>query len=353
MKQPLEAALEELALSTLLSARQVKRVDVDDAGGLHLCVLDGGTPRWFTFDDRGLTERQPRSDDALPLARKLSGQERVLSYRPSRRVVVEHETSRGRWIVKGYRPGSSDKAARRHRAAEQALRGSAFRVAPLRAHNRSDEALVFEPLDGQPLWFDRDGIELCRKLGAALAAFQTAAVEEELGVFGSRDELGVLERWCGKAERALGELPPGWKEAFARAGELVSELPEPTLGLTHRDLHDGQCLETSDGLALLDFDQLARADVALDPANFLAHLALRALQGERGAEESSSHACGEALLAGLGRNGEAFWTWLRFYEATTFLRLALIYALRPRWMPLAPKLVRYGERCIEDLIRTG
>ncbi len=353
MKQPLEAALDELAVSTRLSARQVKRVDVDDAGGLQLCVLDNEIPRWFTFDDRGLVERRPKNDDALPLGRRLSGEERVLSYRPGRRMVVERETPGGRLIVKGYRTGRSDQALRRHRAAEKALSRGALCISPLRAHNRDEEALVFESLVGQPLWFDRGGVELCRKLGAALAEFQRAAVEEDLGVFGPLDELGVLKRWREKTERALGELPLGWKEAFARIVELIAELPEVTIGLAHRDLHDGQCLESGEGLALFDFDQLARADVALDPANFLAHLALRALQGGHGADESSSHACGEALLAGLDRNGEAFWTRLRFYEATTFLRLALVYALRPRWAALAPKLIRYGERCIEDLVRIG
>ena len=54
------------------------------------------------------------------------------------------------------------------------------------------------------------------------------------------------------------------------------------------------------------------------------------------------------FLLGLARNEEpGFWERLRFYQATTFCRLALIYELRPNWSPLVPDLVTMGMRCLE------
>ena len=122
------------------------------------------------------------------------------------------------------------------------------------------------------------------------------------------------------------------------------------LVLTHRDLHDRQLLVTGRGLALLDFDLLCRADATLDAANLLTHLSLRALQGVRGADETSVHACGRALLDGLDRSEEpGFWEKLRFYQATTYLRLALVYRLRPRWRRLCGDLVALGRQCVDEL----
>jgi hypothetical protein len=62
--------------------------------------------------------------------------------------------------------------------------------------------------------------------------------------------------------------------------------------------------------------------------------------------------CGAQLLEGLGRNDEAgFWERLRFYQASSFCRLALVYTLRPCWAALVPLLVRMGERSLDDLRR--
>jgi len=350
----LDVALDELALFVPEPRAGVERVDVDDQGAVHLTHVGREGTRWFTFDDRGLLERHPKDDDALPIARRLQGGETIFTYRPGRRVVVEQRTRGERRIAKGYRRKRSREALRRHQVAEGASRRGGFRIARLLVHHRDEEALVFEPIEGHPLWLDGEGVEGCFRLGKALAHFQTTYVGDALDVFGPEQELAVLERWREKAERALGGPPQGWLAARDRVREVAGELPEPRIGLVHRDFHDGQCIETPDGIALLDFDQLARGDVALDPANFLAHLSLRGMQGESGADESSAHACGEALLAGLDRQDEeGFWIRLRFYEATTFLRLALLYSLRPRWAEHAPTLLRLGERCLDDLVRIG
>ena len=71
-------------------------------------------------------------------------------------------------------------------------------------------------------------------------------------------------------------------------------------------------------------------------------------------ELAKALACGEAFMEGLGwENDAAFWARLRFYEATSFLRLALIYSLRPRWKHLHGQLTEMGSLCLEEFAQDG
>ena len=88
----------------------------------------------------------------------------------------------------------------------------------------------------------------------------------------------------------------------------------------------------------------------LDLGNLSAHLQLRALQGLSKATESSAKRCAEALFEGYGdidRPGNL--RALRFYQSATFLRLSLIYHLRPRWSRLAEPLLQHGLQGLEEL----
>jgi len=161
------------------------------------------------------------------------------------------------------------------------------------------------------------------------------------------DELHVLEMWRERVRLATGESDPRWPRAFALAGQIAASLPEVETVPAHRDLHDGQLLDQGDALALLDFDQLACADPALDPGNLGAHLRLRALQQFHGADAAATAAV-LALRTGLGRDAEpGFARRLAFYQGACLLRLALVYRLRPRWYKLAPTLLEEGMRCLE------
>ena len=142
---------------------------------------------------------------------------------------------------------------------------------------------------------------------------------------------------------------PGLRERLADAW---ARLPPSVVGLAHRDLYDKQFIQQVNHLAVLDFDLMSRADVTLDPANFLAHLTLRNLQDLPGATQRSIDAGGRKFLQGLERNEEpGFWERLRFYQATTFCRLALVYTVYPGWESLVPDLVTMGNRCLDDLNR--
>ncbi len=351
MTARLDVALEALQplLNTHDASAAVDRVDIGAGGDLRLSIMESGRPRWFGHDDRGLVEQLPQHDTGIPLASRLKATDRLLAYRPGRRIVIARESRGERTIVKGYRRRRSEKAARLHRIAASTVASHELRIPQLYFHGAQLDALVFENLVGRPLRPVEASVDAFFAVGSSLRGFQAAASAAPLNDFSVEDELAVLRRWSERAELVLGDLPNDWIATCFRVRDLGQRLPEPRIGLCHRDLHDGQFLEMEHGIALLDFDLLCRADTALDPANLLAHFTLRALQRADGATDSSAHQAGEALLDGLCETDDAsFGARLRFYQATSFLRLALVYAVRPRWRHLSDTLTRIGSRCLDE-----
>jgi Ser/Thr protein kinase RdoA (MazF antagonist) len=252
-------------------------------------------------------------------------------------------------VMKGHKSGRSARAAVRQTIAEAAMRGGAFRVPRLLAHDGRVEALVFEFLPGREVELGRESAGAYGELGRRLRAFQDHDEARDLGVFGVRDELAVLDKWRAKVER-VAALPEGWGTLRARLERQATDLPAPHLGLCHRDLHDRQVHSDGSAIALLDFDLLCCADVALDPGNLAAHLAWRAVQGQHGADGTSARALERALLEGLARRSEpGFEARFSFWRASALLRLALVYRLRPRWSPLVHELVTRASAALDDL----
>ena len=351
MSDRLEAATHEVE-QVVSDLQEIVRVDVDDAGELMLTALCPGGTRWFTHDDRGLIERYPERDDELPLSARLreTSDWKVLSYRPGRRAVVLVSRGQRVNVLKGHKRSRSARAAVHQGCAEGAMRRGAFRVPRLISRDGQHEALVFEFLEAREVELGSASAALYRTLGARLAVFQGDECAQDLKVFGPSDELAVLERWKAKVLRVLPALPEGWSEVHAHLERRAAALPPPRLGLCHRDLHDRQVHSNGTDVALLDFDLLCRADVALDPGNLVAHLRWRALQGLHGADETSVHALEDAFLAGYGRSrDQGFGTRLAFYCASAFLRLALVYRLRPRWSGRVGELVSRARGALDDL----
>jgi len=323
---------------------QLERVSVERSGVISLTLAGGEGTRWFTCDHQGLVERSPPTDAALSVSGLMKERSVVLSYRPGRRVVFEGEG--GRSVVKGFRKGKSKASAERHRIAERAARLGGLAPARLLSHDSEHSTLRFERLEGRLPVLDGSDTATFRELGSALRRFQSTEARE-LDFFGVENDLEVLEDWRTRVLGAVGALPVRWSETHEAVRSLSRSLPSGESGLCHRDLHDGQVIVASSGPAVLDFDLLCRADVALDPANLLAHLELRLLQGLRSAIRSGVGESRAAFLDGLGRSDQGgFDERLSFYGASTFLRLALLYSLRPRWQHLSPILVRRAERLL-------
>lgn len=339
-----------LALARLegVEATLPSRVDVDTTRGVLALTLElqaqSGT-RWWRHSESELVSLDPASDPDLPLSTTL-GQSSILSYRPGRRLVLSRAPEA--IVEKGYRKGRFQAAAKRHELAVALAGRIPGLVLPRVLRHRADSAsLVLERLPGAPLRLGPASVSRYAAAGRLLRAFQETA-SSEMPVHSALDELHVLEMWHERVVLATGESDARWPHAFAIAGQIAAALPEAKAVLAHRDLHDGQLLDQGGALALLDFDQLACADEALDPGNLGAHLRLRVLQRFPGADTAAETAAVLALRAGLGRDAEpGFQRRLAFYHGACLLRLALVYRLRPRWYTLAPKLLSEGMRCLE------
>jgi aminoglycoside phosphotransferase (APT) family kinase protein len=114
----------------------------------------------------------------------------------------------------------------------------------------------------------------------------------------------------------------------------------------HRDFYHDQVLVHERGLSILDWDDTAMSEPAIDVANFLAHLRLLGLQraGRPDALDDVSAAFVERchqLDGGLDP------VLLRFLQGTTLLRLAEIHLPRERGEWLAERLLQQSELLLE------
>ena len=353
LASPLERALERLRheLDDPFVEARVRRAEIDRKGRLMLDVDDDAS--WYRVDGDRVKHLEPFADAKLPLAERVRGSAAprpdVLAWRPQRRLVIIGTVGDRSEVTKGFRRSRFEAAAARHAAAIELCSGEGgFRVPAMYEADVNACAFTMEALVGLPPRFSREHTEDFARIGHALARFQSGSTDLELALHRASDELAVLDGAHARSRTATGTEPTGWTAVRERL-DAGLDADEATAVPCHRDLHDRQFLFGAGSPALIDFDSLCLADPALDPANLLAHLALRRLQGLAGADADGVRACGEALIDGMDRGRDrAFFSSLRFYQAASLLRLAAIYAMRPRWAPLSADLVRLAGRCCDD-----
>lgn len=355
LSAPVPGAL-MLALAGLqqrqLSPAQLSRVAVDRSGALLMEAESAGAQRWFRFSNTTLEELRPLDDRKVPLLdsrrENMAGPRAcLLSYRPGRRIVLGPAGTRRPCIIKGYKRRGSEHAASCHEIAVSACGKGTFAVPRLLRHSAEDESLVMARHSGSTPGIGPESAATWTAIGFCLRRFQSTRAAEYLEVFDAFDELAVLDEQARRYLMCIPVLPENWQMGRGLLTEAAADLRLADYCLSHRDLHDGQFLVCGEAISLLDFDLLCRADAALDAGNLLAHLTLRDLQS--GSAGEGAAVCRRALLCGLSRQDEpGFTRRLLFYQATSFYRLALLYALRPRWAHLASALTRRGRQCIDQ-----
>ena len=346
----------QLALASLeernLSETHLKRIAVERDGTLHVEADGSGLPRWFSYEGSTLQELWPHDDKSIPLLAKgfvsdsALGQV-VISYRPGRRIVLGLADSGGERIVKGYKRQKCQQAAGCHAIAVSACQGGGFKVPRLVEYAEDADYLVMTRQAGSSPETTIESKHIWAEIGSHLRQFQLSCGEDSLLEFSSRDELEVLDERARRFLLCAPRLPANWQRGRDLLEDLMQDLPAASFGLAHRDLHDGQFLVDGEVISLLDFDLLCKADVALDAGNLLAHLVLRELQTANNRGANAASVCSDAFLEGLARYREpGFNQRMLYYQATSFYRLALLYALRPRWAHLTDTLISRGSQCI-------
>jgi Ser/Thr protein kinase RdoA (MazF antagonist) len=155
------------------------------------------------------------------------------------------------------------------------------------------------------------------------------------------DELAPLAE---RVER-LGAAGPSLADQARRCLELVrrgsrSRWPWRWRPI-HRDLYHGQVLAGEHGISILDFDDAAMSEPAVDVANFLGHLRLLALEENEATEEVARVAAAfSARYRELDTDLDP--ALLRFLEGATLLRLAEIHLQRSGEL-LSDRLLTHSE----------
>ncbi len=184
---------------------------------------------------------------------------------------------------------------------------------------------------------------LVRHIADALHAFHTSGLD-----LGRRhDPAKELDPLLGRVE-GLGAACPSLDAAARRCLATVQagrEAFDWRWRPVHRDFYHDQVLVGSDGLAVIDVDDAAMSEPAVDVANFAAHLRLLALQ-ELGDSSGLAGVRAAFVDRSLGLDPDLDRGLLRFLEGATLLRLAAIHQPRDRGEWLAGRLLVEAEELL-------
>jgi hypothetical protein len=255
---------------------------------------------------------------------------RLLGHRAERRAVVRRADGS---FVKHVRPRRIEGVALGMSAAAR-LVGSVAVVPLVQPVDLASGTAVLAPVEGSTLLeLGRDPGTSASTLRAAWGAAGTVAATlhashpSALDRWTAAQEIDSVMRLVGPAVD-VGFLPAtGWQQVCER----VLALPPVAAVPVHRDLHDQQLLWDGSRMGLIDCDTLAAGDPAGDVANVLAHLDLR--QAQQLLTPARAAAAASDFLAALDPAPEVL-ARVEAHRSLTMLRLAALYAWRPRWRHL-------------------
>lgn len=349
MTAPIPLALGKLKRAFGTLPKDVLRADVAKDDSVWLQVGEGPEQRWYHCGAE-LQQVSPIDDERIPLCSTLPLDDpklHLLAWRPGRRIALRLDGQAGFEVLKGLRAKKLRATHRAYDLVHRALTRDDDFIVPRAQMVPEWNALRMNGLELRSIRIATESAKTFRKVGLALACFQQRIPTSGLPQRGFKEELAVLGDLVERHIRGLGCLPAGWDVQRCRLHEeRFHDQHRPVA--SHRDLHDGQLLTDGRRVALLDFDLLACASPLLDLGNLCAHFQLRALQGFSTSDQAAAH-CEAALLEGyqLKHTAEIQAEFLA-YKASTFLRLALVYSMRPKWQALAPALIQMAQCCIDD-----
>jgi hypothetical protein len=257
---------------------------------------------------------------------------RLVSHRPERRAVVRIERGACVRYAKVVRPG---RVAGLLETADRASAAAAIDTPGLIWSNSPDGVTVWSALRGRSLYDLLDSealIPAARATGTALHAFHAARIGD-LRPHSPAHEREVVSTWMANVTAYDSSIAVAPRSRFHAVDALLRAAPTVVGVPIHRDFYDKQVFVAGDGrVGMLDFDTLALGDPALDLANVLVHLELRALQGH--CKPERAHAAATALVSGYQPDAHLV-ARLPAYAAAARLRLACVYRFRPDWTELA------------------
>jgi len=295
----------------------------------------------------GVLVQTAGADRKLPVLHRLAARTDtvLVAHRPERRGVVRRVDGQGRsTYTKVLRPGRLRRTVAGASANVRGVTLPRVTATDLEAGTLTCRALPGHTLHdilADPARGEESIREIGLAIGEAVAGLHATDPPPALDQrHDAQAEAEVTHAWLERAS-ALGLLPPQVPvaDSVVRLERLLGEAPCRRTYL-HRDLHDKQ-LMVDDGLTvgLLDFDLAATGEPALDLANLLVHLELRALQGV--CSPARAAACGAGLVAGYAPEPDV-WRRVPGYALAARLRLAAVYSLRPGGSAIGLALLTEG-----------
>jgi aminoglycoside/choline kinase family phosphotransferase len=239
----------------------------------------------------GAFELLPADDPGLPSLRAEARRGELVSYRPHMRAVVRTDAG----YIKVFPPRGAIVPAERCAQTELLLAPGTFTTP--RVLRNSPDVIVFSAVPGLPLGdlgddtaglsdeeFDRLWERWQHAWTAQVGSSAGHAALAALPVHSPEVEVADLRRWVNRWLRHYNDVPEAASQRAtlsARADYVIRNLlrtaPDP-LVWAHGDLHDKQILAAGgpSPLGLLDFDDTAQAEAAVDLANLDVHLELSA-----------------------------------------------------------------------------
>jgi hypothetical protein len=252
-------------------------------------------------------------------------------------------------VVKLVRPRRVAELAAAHRAIGTPNPGAAAFAVPGVLHvDNAHGALVMQDVPGRTLHslIGTAGLpRLYAITGCAVREFHRRPVNGA-SYRTSADEISQLVLWSRMVADmfpTLGGAPGRVLESLQATCNRLEPAPAPVL--LHRDFYDKQVLSNHGTLTLLDLDTATAGDAALDIGNFLAHVRLRQMQLPQ--HTNTLAAAGNAFQEAYGPHHDLL-ARISWWRAAATLRLAALYALRPRWRSLTPKLLEEAETCLRQ-----
>jgi aminoglycoside phosphotransferase (APT) family kinase protein len=313
------ATLDQVALETISVARG--DAVVVTLGDARILVQPHGADRRLP----GLHSLVARSDATL------------VSHRPERRALVRLGGERYAKVIPPARVSSVLRALE----AASRVADASFSVPGVLEIDEPAGVIELKALRGlslRELVEDELPIEpAARAVGRALAALHASAPPDIERRHGPVEEAAVVLEWLRSAAAHVPERAAAIERKAPAVLELLAKLPASPARLVHRDFHDKQPIVAAGGrVGLLDFDTLACGDATVDLANLLVHLELRSVQGH--CPEARAERAAKALLDGYSPEPEMLGR-LQPYADATRIRLACVYAYRPRWVDVPDELL--------------
>ncbi len=187
----------------------------------------------------------------------------------------------------------------------------------------------------------------CHKIGVLLRNFQSGAVPIDipLKTYTAEQEIDMLKQKVAQTSLLTPKYAQQLKQAFVSLENYQPKTNTDSAALSHRDFYDKQLFIESNKITLIDLDTLSLADPFLDTANFLAHLTLRGnqellskLQHSKAQEHFINGYYQQSKNSNTTNQSDSM-IQLNWWYKATMLRLATLYALRPKWRHLTQQLI--------------